>query len=319
MVLALEINAAPEEIVFTSGGSESNNTALRGRLRHLSRKKHIITSTIEHPSVSAALRAMQAHEGYDVTYLKVGQEGIVSIEDIKRSIRKDTVLISIMHANNEIGTIQPMELIGDICKRKGIAFHSDCVQSFTKVKIDVKKSGFTFASFSAHKMHGPKGVGALFIKKGSICPPLIYGGGHESGMRAGTENIPGIIGFAKAIKLARPHYIKKMTSLRDRLIEGLLIIPGARVNGSREKRLCNNVNISFHGVKGESLLFSLDRDGIAVSTGAACSSKEPVSSSAVRFTVSRFTTQAEIDYTIDRVAVAIRKLRRISPIGSQHV
>lgn len=316
MVLASEINAAPEEIVFTSGGSESNNTAIRGHLRNFSHKKHIITSAIEHASVSAALRVMQMREGYDVTYLKVGQEGVVSIEDIRKSIRKDTVLISIMHANNEIGTIQPVGLIGDLCKRKGIAFHSDCVQSFTKVKIDVKKSGFTFASFSAHKIHGPKGVGALFVKKGSICPPLIYGGGQESGNRAGTENISGIAGFAKAIELARPHYIKKMTVLRDRLIEGLLIIPGVRLNGSIEKRLCNNVNVSFNGIKGESLLFLLDRDGIAVSTGAACSSQGPISSSAVRLTLSRFTTQAQIDYTIDRVAIAVRKLRWISPIGS---
>lgn len=319
VVLACEINAAPEEIVFTSGGSESNNTAIKGHLRNSSHKKHIITSTIEHPSVGAALQVLQKREGYDVTCLKIGQEGIASIEDIKNSIRKDTVLISIMHANNEIGTIQPVDLIGDLCKKKGIAFHSDCVQSFTKVKIDVKKSGFTFATFSAHKIHGPKGVGALFVRKGSICPPLIYGGGQESGKRAGTENIPGIAGFAKAIELARPHYIKKMTILRDRLIKGLLIIPGVRLNGSREERLCNNVNISFNGVKGESLLFSLDRDGIAVSTGAACSSKGPVSSSAVRFTLSRLTTEAEIDYTIDRVANAVRKLRRISPIGSQYV
>lgn len=318
-VLASEINAAPEEIVFTSGGSESNNTALRGRLRKFSHKKHIITSTIEHPSVSAALRIMQRHEGYDVTYLKVGQEGVVSIEDIKKAVRKDTVLISIMHANNEIGTIQPVDLIGDLCKKRRIAFHSDCVQSLTKVKIDVKKSGFTFAAFSAHKIHGPKGVGALFIRKGSICPPLVYGGGQESGKRSGTENIPGIAGFAKAIELARPHHIKKMTSLRDRLIEELLMIPGVRLNGSREKRLCNNVNISIDGVKGESLLFFLDRDGIAVSTGAACSSKGSALPRAVRFTLSRFTTQAEIDYTIHCVAVAVRQLRQISPTGAKYV
>ena len=319
MVVASAINATGEEIVFTSGGSESNNTAIRGCLRQFPHKKHIITWASEHPSVSAVFRDMQAHEGYDVTSLKAGREGLVCVEDIKKAIRKDTVLISIMHANNEIGTIQPVELIGDLCKDKGIAFHSDCVQSFTKVKIDVKKFNFTFAAFSAHKIHGPKGVGALFVKKGAMCQPLIYGGGQESGKRAGTENIPGIVGFAKAIELTGPHYIKKMISLRDRLIAGLLVIPGAGLNGSREKRLCNNINVSFNGVKGESLLFCLDRDGIAVSTGAACSSKGPVSPSAVRFTLSRVTTEAEIDYTIHRVIDAVKTLRRISPIGSKYV
>ena len=318
-VLALEINAFPEEIVFTSGGSESNNTAIRGYLGAFPHKKHIITWASEHPSVSAVLRDLEMREGYDVTRLKVGQEGVVCIEAIKKAIRKDTVLISIMHANNEIGTIQPVELLGDLCKDRGIAFHSDCVQSFTKVKIDVKKYNFTLATFSAHKIHGPKGVGALFVRKGTVCRPLIYGGAQESLQRAGTENIPGIVGFAKAIELARPSDIKKMTRLRDRLIEGLLIIPGARLNGSGEKRLCNNINVSFNAVKGESLLFCLDRDGIAVSTGAACSSKGPMSHSAVRLTLSRFTTAAEIDYTIDKLADAVKRLRRISPTGSEYV
>jgi len=319
MVLARAINAAPEEVVFTSGGSESNNMALRGHLRGPSRKKHIIASAVEHPSVGETLRAMQEREGYKVTRIEAGPDGIVSVEDIRKAIRKDTALVTVMHANNEFGAIQPVDLIGSLCRKKAIAFHCDCVQSLTKARIDVRKSGFTFASFSAHKLHGPKGVGALFVRKGAFCPPLIYGGGQESGERAGTENIPGIAGFAKAIELAQPRHIKKMMALRNRLMEGLLAIPGTALNGSKTQRLCNNVSVSFEGIKGESLLFLLDADGIAVSTGAACSSAEPASVSAVRFTLSRLTTGAEIDYTIRRVTMAVRGLRKISPAGSRYV
>jgi cysteine desulfurase len=327
--IASKINAYPEEIIFTSGGSESNNTLIRGYLLQYPEKKHIITSIIEHPSVLGVCRDMQMNHGYEVTYLKVGKEGLISIEELKKAIRKDTALISIMHANNEIGTIQPIEEIGQICRKEGIIFHTDCVQSLTKVDIDVKKANITFASFSAHKVHGPKGVGAMFVKKGTKFKKMIHGGHHEFDKRAGTENIPGIVGFAKAVLYATPDHVSKMTKLRDKLINRLLSIPNTQLNGARDKRLCNNANIAFNFVEGESLLLHLDMEGIAVSTGSACSSsslkpshvlmaigmKAEVAHGSIRFTLSRFTTEEEIDYTVEKVTQTVKMLRDMSPLA----
>lgn len=328
-VIASKINASPEEIIFTSGGSESNNTAISGYLKQYPGKKHIITSIIEHPSVLGLFRELKMSEGYDVTYIGVDKEGIIKMDELKKAVRKDTALISIMHANNEIGTIQPIEEIGKLCKEKGIIFHSDCVQSFTKVPIDVKKLNIDFASFSAHKVHGPKGVGALYVKKGIKFKKLIHGGHHEFNKRAGTENIPGIVGFAKAVELATPKHIVEMKKLRDKLINGLLSIKDTQLNGSKEKRLCNNVNISFNYIEGEGLLLHLDMEGIAVSTGSACSSQSlkpshvlmalglsaEVAHGSIRFTLSRFTTDDEIDYTIEKMKSIVKLLRGMSPLA----
>ncbi len=329
-VIAKKLNSDPKEIVFTGSGSESDNLAIKG-VAYASKDKgnHIITSKIEHPAVLETCKALEK-EGFNVTYISVDKEGFVDIEELKKSITNKTILVSIMHANNEIGTIIPIEKIGNICKEKNIYFHTDAVQSFTKVPIDVKKMNIDLLSLSAHKIHGPKGIGALFVKNGTKIQKIIHGGHQENNKRAGTENIPGIVGFAKAVELANEEHIDYMAKLRDKLIENLEKISNSQLNGPRgNKRLCNNVNFSFHFIEGESALLRLDMKGIAVSTGSACSSqsltpshvltaiglKPEIAHGSLRFTLGRENTEKEIDYVLKVLPKIVEELREISPLA----
>ncbi len=327
-VIAEKINAEPEEIIFTGGGSESNNLAIKGTAFQLKDKgNHIITSEFEHPAVLNICKAL-GKKGFEVTYVAIDKNGFVNLEQLKNSITNKTVLVSIMHANNEIGTIQNINEIGNICKENNIVFHTDAVQSFAKVPIDVKKENITLASFSAHKLHGPKGIGALYIKKATKLKKQIDGGHQEFNQRSGTENVPGIIGFAKAVEVITEKNIENITEFRNYLINELLKIKGTALNGSQDNRLCNNVSISFKNVEGESILLSLDDKGVAVTTSSACTSSKLESShvlkaiglksedahGTIRFTLSKYTTKEELDYTIESVRGIIKKLRGISPL-----
>ena len=326
--IAKAINAEPREIIFTSGGTESDNLALFGAAyANKDKGKHIITTKIEHHATEKSCEALEK-QGFSITYLDVDEEGYVDPESIRKAITEETILVSIIHGNNEIGTIQPIAEIGKICAQKNILFHIDAVQSFTKVPIDVKAMNIDLASFSSHKIHGPKGVGALYIKRGTNITPRSFGGTQEFCKRAGTENIPGIVGFAKAATMITQEDIHKMTKLRDKLIKSLLKIPNSRLNGPTENRLCNNVNIAFNFVEGEAMLVYLDMEGIAVSTGSACSSKDlkpshvliaiglkpEVAHGSIRITLSKYTTDEEIEYTIKKVKEVVEKLRKISPL-----
>lgn len=327
--IARSINAEPEEIIFTSGGTESDNLAIKGIMEHCvaGKGKHMITSKIEHPAVLNTCRCLQK-QGIKVTYLDVDKNGIIDLDQLKRSIIKETALVSIMHANNEIGTIQPIKKIGKICHEKNITFHTDAVQSYTKENIDVKDMGIDLASFSGHKIHGPKGIGFLYKKKGIHICPLINGGSHESGLRPGTENVPGIVGLAKAVEISKKADLKNMETLRDKLIGELKKIPESILNGHDTKRLSNNVNFCFKYIEGESLLLHLDSKGIEASTGSACSSHslEPshvltaiglpaeIAHGSLRLTLSKYTTEEEIDYTVKRVKEVVSNLRKISPL-----
>lgn len=325
--IADQINADPTEIIFTSGGTESNNLTLKGLSYSYPDKKHIIISAIEHDCILNASKWLK-QQGYDLTVLPVDSTGIVDPQVLSEAIRDDTLVVSIMHANNEIGTILPIDEYGKICRENGTFFHTDACQSFTKVPIDVKEMNIDLMTLNAHKIHGPKGVGALYLRKGVKITPLSHGGGHEFKKRSGTENVPGIVGFATASTLLTEEDKTRMTELRDYLIEELLKIPETQLNGHKTKRLCNNANIGFHFIEGESLLMFLDMKGIAVSTGSACSSSslEPshvliaiglrheVAHGAIRFTLSKYTTKDEIDFTIDSVKDAVEKLRKISPL-----
>jgi len=267
--------------------------------------------------------------GFDITYVKVDKNGFVDPNEVEKAITNKTILVSIMHANNEIGTIQDLETIGQICKKHNVLFHSDAVQSFTKVPIDVKKFNLAAASFSGHKVNGPKGVGALYLRKDLHRKTVkqIHGGHQEFDLRAGTENVTGIVGFGKATEIATEEDVKQMTVLRNRLIDNILKqIPDTMLNGSKENRLCNNANISFKYIEGESILLHLDMDGIAVSTGSACSSQSLRPShvlkaicmtdvdahSSIRFTLGRHTTEKEIDYTITKTKKIVADLRKMS-------
>ncbi len=326
-IIAKKLNAKPEEIIFTSGGTESNNLALKG-VAFANREKgsHIITSMIEHDCVLSTCKWLEKHD-FKVTYLDVDEGGFVNPKDVEKAITKDTILVSIIHGNNEIGTIEPIEDIAKICREKGVYFHIDACQSFTKVLIDAKN--FDLITINSHKIHGPKGVGALYIKKGTKIDSMMQGGGHEFSLRAGTENVSGIVGFAKAAEVADEKDIKHMARLRDMLIEGVLKkISDVQLNGPRENRLCNNVNMAFNFIEGESLMMHLDGEGVMVSTGSACSSKslEPshvltsiglkpeIAHGSIRMSLSKYTTKKEIEYTIDNLAEAVKKLREISPL-----
>ncbi len=327
--IAKEINAKPSEIIFTSGGTEANNLAIRGILS-ASSKKHIITSAFEHHSVLNLCKQLEK-EGFSATYVKPDREGIISAGKIKEAIRNDTAIVSVMHANNEIGAIQPIGDIAMVCREKNVLFHTDAVQTFKKLPIDVKEIGIDLLSLSSHKIHGPKGVGALYLREGVKIKPLVYGGPQENERRAGTENVPGIVGFAKAAEQKMD--VNKIEKLRDYFISRVLKeIPDTMLNGSKTKRLCNNANISFKFIEGEGLLLHLSMKGIAVSTGSACSSTELEPShvlmaiglrheeahGSIRFTLSKYTTKAEIDYTIKELKSVVKTLRKISPIkGSE--
>lgn len=330
--VAALIGASPQEIIFTSGGTESDNMAIKGTAyKWKSKGKHIITSVIEHPAVRETCKYLET-QGFEVTYLPVYEEGIVRVSDVEAAIRDDTILITIMHANNEIGTIQPIAEIGKIAREKGIYFHTDAVQSVGKIPVDVSELNLDLLSISAHKLNGPKGIGALYVRKGIVLEPLIHGGGHERGIRPGTENIPSIVGLGKACSLANSHleenrvYISK---LRDSLIDGVLEnIEESYLNGDRTNRLPNNAHFRFTGIEGESLVLHLDSKNIAASTGSACSSKnlepshvlmalglEEVSAhGSLRLTLGKENKPEDIPYTITSIKEAVETLRKLSPL-----
>jgi cysteine desulfurase len=265
--IAKYIGANTSEIIFTSGGTESNNLALRGLAKANPKKEHIITSAIEHPSIIETCNDLEK-EGFKVDYIKVDSEGIVNIEEIKKKISENTLVVSIMQVNNEIGTIQPINEIKKICKKHQVYFHTDAVQGFTKIDLDINQ--VDLFSVSGHKINAPKGVGFLYIKNGTKISPIITGGGQENKMRNGTENIPGIMGLAAALDIKREK--EKIQKSRDKIVKELLKIPGTKINGSIENRIYNNISVSFYGIEGESLMLMLDKDGISVSTGSACAS-----------------------------------------------
>ncbi len=325
------IGADLSEIVFTSGGSEADNLAIKGTAFAKGKGSHIITSTIEHHAVLHTCEFLEKH-GFEVTYLPVGKYGLVDPAQVEKAIKKNTILVSIMHANNEIGTIEPVAEIGKICRNAGILFHTDAVQSFGKIPIDVKKMNIDLFSASAHKMYGPKGVGCLYMRKGINLIPQIHGGGHESGMRSGTENIAGIVGFAKACELAGKNmnsWAEQEVKLRDRLIKDMLQIPKSRLSGHPEKRLPNNVNMCFSGIEGESMVIHLSMKGIAASTGSACSSKSLKPShvltatglspkdahGSLRLTLGKENTEQDVDYLLNVLPGIVDNLRKISPLG----
>ncbi|MDP2750254.1 MAG: cysteine desulfurase NifS [Nanoarchaeota archaeon] len=330
-VIADTINADPSEIIFTSGGTESNNFAIK-EIAFDTKKRHIITTTFEHPAVKSVCKFLEEKLCFKITHLPVGNDGVVKIDDLKKAITEDTFLVTIMHANNEIGTINPIEEIGKICREKRIIFHTDAVQSFGKLNIDVKKMNIDLMSMSAHKIYGPKGIGALYVRKGIKLNPMFQGGSQEFKKRPGTENIPGIVGFAKAAEIANNRMEKdneKMRELRDILIDGVLdTIPSSALNGSAEKRMTNNANIRFDYVEGESMLMHLNLKGIACSTGSACSSQslqpshvlkaiglsDEQSHGSLRFTLGRQTTKKDINYLLKVLPPIIENLRKMSPL-----
>ncbi|MGC9309953.1 MAG: cysteine desulfurase family protein [Candidatus Nanoarchaeia archaeon] len=325
-IIAKSIKATPYEIIFTSGGTESNNLALKG-LFFANSKKHIITTKIEHDCILNTCKWLEK-QGAKITYLDVDKNGFVNPDELEKAITPDTLCFSCIHGNNEIGTIQNLEVLGNICKKHNIYFHTDACQSYTKTKLNVKKQNLDLVTLNAHKIHGPKGVGALYVKAGIKLTPLLHGGGHEKGLRSGTENVPGIVGFATAVKLANKKHIKHMQTLRDKIISNLLEIPGVKLNGSRQARLCNNINVSFNNIEGESIGGDLEDKGIYTSTGSACLSHSLQSShvlkaigltgleanSSLRITLSRFTTQQEVDTFLKEIKGVVKRLRKISPI-----
>ncbi|MBR9649076.1 cysteine desulfurase family protein [Clostridium tyrobutyricum] len=320
------INARKDEIFFTNGGSESDNWALKGAaFANRNKGRHIITTNIEHHAILNTAKYLEK-QGFDVTYLNVDKDGFVNIDELKHAIREDTIIVSIMFANNEIGTIEPIQQIGKFLKEKNILFHTDAVQAITHVPIDVKEMNIDLLSMSSHKFYGPKGMGALYIKKGTKIDNLIHGGSQERDKRAGTENVPGIVGMSYAIELAaRDMKIEseRLMELRDKLIDGLLKIPESKLNGPRTNRLPGNVNVSFKGVDGEILLVVLDDIGIYASSGSACSagSIEPshvltsiglerdMANSALRLTLGAETTEDEVDFVIDKITESVKSLR----------
>lgn len=326
------INAKPEEIIFTSGGSESDNLAIKGiAFKNQDKGKHIITSEIEHPAVKETLVFLESI-GFEVTYLPVYGDGIIKIEDLKKAIRDDTILITVMHANNEIGTIQPIAEIGKIAKEKGIIFHTDAVQTFGKIPVDVEELGVDLLSLSSHKIYGPKGVGALYIRKNTRLVPQIHGGGQERGLRSGTENIPGIVGFGKAAEMASENQKKDydyLIQIRDGIIDKVLEeIPASYLNGDREKRLPNIINFRFSAIEGESLILLLDAKGINSSTGSACSSKNLKASpilkalglddvdvhGSLRLSLGLENSIEDVDVVVEAIKESVETLRKMSPL-----
>jgi cysteine desulfurase len=328
-IIAKSIGAKRDEIIFTAGGTEANNFVMKGLFFHPENKdkRHIITTKIEHDCILNSCKWLETM-GAKVTYLNVDSEGFVDIDELRKSITNETLVVSIIHGNNEIGTIQDLEKIGKICKEKGVYFHTDACQSYTKVPIDVNKQHLDFVTLNSHKIHGPKGVGALFIRKNSKIVPLLHGGGHEFRLRSTTENVAGVVGFARAVKIAKSSDIKYMEKLRDKLIEGLLKIPNTNLNGPRKNRLANNINISFNNIEGEAIGGYLDSYGVCGSTGSACSSHSLESShvlkaigcgdmrmnSTIRLSVSKYNTDKEIEYVLEIFPKIVEKLRKISPV-----
>lgn len=326
-----KVNAKNHRLVFTSGGTESNNFALKGvAFANREKGKHIITSRVEHDCVLNACKWLEK-QGFEITYLPVDREGFVDLNGLEKAIRKDTILVSIIHANNEIGTIEPLTEIGKICSDRGVYFHTDACQSFTKVPINLEKQNIDLLTINSHKIYGPKGVGGLFVRQGVRADPLLHGGGHEFGLRSGTENVSGIVGFAKAAEMMKEDHVEHMARLRDMLIKGALEIEDSWLNGPTKDRLCNNANFTFRFIEGESLVVHMDMKGIAASTGSACSSntlepshvlsaiglKPEESHGSIRMSVGRENTKGEIEYTLEVLKDAVEKLRKISPFKRQ--
>lgn len=319
------------EIIFTSSATESNNSVLKGiAFANRERGNHIIISSIEHACVMESARFLES-QGFEITRLKVDKFGLVDPADVKKAIRKNTILVSIMHANNEIGILQPIEEIGKICRERGVYFHTDAAQSFGKIPIDVNKMNIDLLTASSHKMYGPKGAACLFVRDGIKILPLLHGGGHESGLRSSTVNVAAIVGFVEACRICKKEMEKesqRLTKLRDELIRGVLKkIDGSHLNGHPQKRLPNNANFWFEFVEGESMVIQLDLLGIAASTGSACSSeklepshvllaiglKPQEAHGSLRLSLGRWTAKKEIDYVLKVLPGVIKKLREISP------
>ena len=329
------LGADPEEIIFTSGGTESDNLALKGiAYKNRSEGRHIVTTSIEHPAVLEVSRELE-RQGFQVTYVAVDHDGLVDLSALEGALRKDTILISVMHANNEIGTIQPLEKIGEMAEERDIYFHTDAVQTAGKIPVKVKDLGTDLLSLSAHKLYGPKGIGALYVRKGSRIQSITEGGGHERGMRSGTENVAGIVGLGRAADLAREimhEEMERLTRLRDSLAELVLgRVEKAWINGSMTRRLPSNLNFGFEYVEGESLLLYLDSKGIAVSTGSACSShklepshvllalglKPEQCHGSLRLTLGRSNSEEDVDFVAECITEAVERFRGISALGRQ--
>ncbi|MDP2873662.1 MAG: cysteine desulfurase NifS [Bacillota bacterium] len=326
------LGCRPTEVVFTSGGTEGDNLAIMGvAFARKDSHNHIIVSQIEHHAVLHTCEYLEGH-GFEVTYLPVDGDGLVDPDDVRRAITPRTSLVSVMHGNNEVGTVEPIAEIGRITREAGVYLHTDAVQSAGKIPINVQEMNVDLMTVSAHKMYGPKGAGALYIRRGTRLQPLQHGGGHERKMRAGTENVPGIVGLGVAAALAYDELDeipRGMTVLRDRLIAGLLSIPRSRLNGHPSRRLPHNANVSFGDIEGESVLLALDMVGVAASTGSACTSSALTPShvlvamglshqeaqASVRMTLGRVTTAEDVDYVLSRMGPIVRRLRAMSPLA----
>ncbi|MGL4800389.1 MAG: cysteine desulfurase NifS [Cellulosilyticaceae bacterium] len=331
-MIARHIGANTNEIFFTSGGTEADNWAIKGIAEAYKHKgNHIITTKIEHHAVLHTCEYLEK-QGFEVTYLEVDENGHISLDDLQSAIKDTTILISMMYANNEIGTIMPVREVGAIAKEKGIIFHTDAVQAVGQVQIDVKEQQIDLLSLSGHKINGPKGIGVLYIRRGLKIANLMHGGAQERGRRGGTENVAGVVGLAKAIELAYSNFdekIERISGLRDELIAGILeAIPYAKLNGHPEQRLSNNVNVAFEFVEGESLLLLLDMHGVAASSGSACTSgsldpshvllalgiPHEKAHGSIRFTLGESTTKEEVAFVIEKLPAIVDRMRQMSPL-----
>lgn len=329
-IVAKSLGATPDEIFFTSGGTESDNLAIKGVMLANRIKNHVITSIIEHHAVLETCNFLQ-EQGFEVTYLPVDKQGLVSLNHLEDSLTEKTGLVTIMHANNEIGTIEPIKEIGRITKKNGVYLHTDAVQSFGKIPTNVNDLNVDLLSISGHKIYGPKGVGVLYIREGVKIEPVQHGGGHERGMRSGTENVPGIVGLAKAVEIFQAEMkeeSERLTHLRDKLIKGVLEIDGSWLNGHPTRRLPNNSNFGFDRLEGESLILRLDAKGIAASTGSACSSGSGAPShvltsigltpeqanGSLRLTLGKCNTEEDVDYVLEVLPEIVLDLRKLSAV-----
>jgi cysteine desulfurase len=324
------LGCEPSEIVFTSGGTESDNTAIKGALAAQPHKRKVITTRVEHPAVLSVCRDLENH-GYTVVELSVDKQGRLDLSELQEQIDADTALITIMYANNETGTIFPVDRIGELAADKGVVFHTDAVQAVGKIPLNLSRSNIDLLSLSGHKLHGPKGIGVLYVRKGTRLAPFMLGGHQEAGRRAGTENVPGIVGLGKACELAAQNFDEensKVRYLRDKLESAILeTCPNCRLNGDPENRLPNTCNISFEYIEGEAILLMLDKYGICASSGSACTSGslEPshvlramgvpftAAHGSIRFSLSRYNTEEEVDYTIEKLPPIVNQLRELSP------
>ena len=330
--VAAAINASPDEVFFTAGGTESDNMAIKGVAHKYAKKgKHIITTAIEHHAVLHTCEALEK-EGYEVTYLPVDEDGLISVEQVRAAMRDDTILVTVMFANNEVGTIEPIAEIGALCRERNVLFHTDAVQAVCHIPIDVRAMNIDLMSISAHKFHGPKGIGALYCRKGIVLEPVIVGGAQERKRRAGTENVAGIVGLGAAIERAHKNMsadMARVSALRDKLISGILKnIPHVKLNGHPTQRLPQNVNFSIRYIEGESILLMLDINGIAASSGSACTSgsldpshvllamgiPHEIAHGSLRLTLSDMTTDEEVDYVLETLTKTVKRLRDMSPL-----